>query len=95
MKQDEIYGVENCERRRDPKKPGMMQIGYNVVGFSKQMNRKNKSGANKLASGSRGMPCGIDIFDENLSSPDEGDNNINVDVDKTSRLLADNSRSRQ
>lgn len=34
----------------------------------------------------------IDIFGEDLSSSDDEDNNINVDVDETSRLSADDSR---
>ncbi|XP_031624626.1 transcription initiation factor TFIID subunit 7-like [Contarinia nasturtii] len=39
------------------------------------------------------IPRDIDIFGEDLSSSDDEDNNINVDVDETTRLSADDSRS--
>lgn len=64
-------------------------------GSGEKSNKKNKSGANKSTGDSNAMPRDIDIFGEDLSSSDDEDNNINVDIDETSRLSADDSRSRQ
>lgn len=64
------------------------------VHVSDSNNKKSKSAADKAANdGSSGIvPRDIDIFGEDLSSSDDEDNNINVDVDETSRLTADESR---
>lgn len=91
------------KEEEDPNKSGLMQhdestsqsMAMMPSGSSEKMNKKNKGGASKSANDSSAMPRDIDIFGEDLSSSDDEDNNINVDVDETSRLSADDSRSRQ
>lgn len=85
----------------DPNKPNMMMGNdestsqsaaalHDEAGSSEQTSKKSKSDADK-AIGERSdvIPRDIDIFGEDLSSSEEDD----VDVDETSRLSADDSRS--
>lgn len=91
------------KEEEDPNKAGLMQndestsqsMAMMPSGSGEKSNKKNKGGANKSTGDSSAMPRDIDIFGEDLSSSDDEDNNINVDVDETSRLSADDSRSRQ
>lgn len=59
--------------------------------LSEKPSKKAKPSTSKAHGDSSEIPRDIDIFGEDLSSSDE-DNNINVDVDETSRLSADDSR---
>lgn len=88
----------------DPSKAGLMMgndestsqsaAATDVPGTSEQDGKPSKDkdkGTND--DGPDAIPRDIDIFGEDLSSSDDEDNNINVDVDETSRLSADDSRS--
>lgn len=89
----------------DPNKAGTMlgndestsqsAAAIDMAGTSEQDGKPCKSNTDKLLNddGSDAIPRDIDIFGEDLSSSDEEENNINVDVDETSRLSADDSRS--
>lgn len=59
--------------------------------LSEKIGKKHKPSTSK-SHGDAGDIRDIDIFGEDLSSTDDEDNNINVDVDDTSRLSADDSR---
>lgn len=68
-------------------------VAMDVAGTSEQ-DKKTKPDTEKAIEDSFDViPRDIDIFGEDLSSSDDEDNNINVDVDETSRLSADDSRS--
>lgn len=61
--------------------------------FEKSSKKHKASGSKQHGdSGTGEIPRDIDIFGEDVSSSDDEDNNINVDVDDTSRLSADDSR---
>lgn len=87
----------------DPNKPNMMlgndestsqSIAMDVAGSSHQDGKKSKPDNDKaIEDSSDVIPRDIDIFGEDLSSSDDEDNNINVELDETSRLSADDSRS--
>lgn len=88
------------QEEEDPNKPNLMMgndestsqsaVLHDEAGTSEQNNKKSKSDADKaIAGGSDVIPRDIDIFGEDLSSSDDDD----VDVDETSRLSADDSRS--
>lgn len=63
------------------------------MSMSEKSSKKNRSGGKSHGESGRGsseIPRDIDIFGEDLSSSDSDDGgNINVDVDETSRLTAD------
>lgn len=86
----------------DPNKPMLMgndestshsTVAMDMGGTSEQ-DKKSKPDTDKnIEDSSDIIPRDIDIFGEDLSSSDDEDNNINVDIDETSRLSADDSRS--
>lgn len=61
------------------------------AGPSEKHSKKGKGAGNK-GSGDSMMPRDIDIFGEDLTSSDDEGNNINVELDETSRLSAEDSR---
>lgn len=88
----------------DPNKSSLMMgndestsqsaVAMDVAGSSQHDGKKSKPDNDKSIDDSLDViPRDIDIFGEDLSSSDDDDNNINVDVDETSRLSADDSRS--
>lgn len=92
------------KEEEDPNKPDMsMQNDESTSqsiamtpSTSEKAGKKIKSnahkGTNESSRASSTIPRDIDIFGEDVSSSDDEDNNINVDVDENSRLSADDSR---
>lgn len=70
---------------------GMPETGRSMAGGSGGNGKRNKMGSGKGGGGSdsQQMPRDIDIFGEDLSSSDDDDHHINVELDETSRMSAD------
>lgn len=87
--QNELGMPESSPRDDDPSTGGAGPSGEGGPGGSGS-GKRNKSGG----SDSQQMPRDIDIFGADLSSSDDDDHhhNINVELDETSRLSADDSR---
>lgn len=68
-------------------------VAMDMAGTSEQDKKSKPDNDKTIEDSSDIIPRDIDIFGEDLSSSDDEDNNINVDIDETSRLSADDSRS--
>lgn len=98
VKWDIVLDEEDPSRREilmgNDESTSQSTAAMDVAGPSEQdINREKPDKQKAIEDSLDVIPRDIDIFGEDLSSSDEEDNNINVDVDETSRLSADDSRS--